>query len=270
MHSIPLAFFLGWLIAVLGGLIGLGGAEFRLPALIEVFKQRLLQAVVVNLLISLVTVTFSLIFRAGLNGISVILNHIGIVLNLLAGSLLGAYLGAYFATRIHERVLTMVVAGFLLFLSAVLIGHHWVLDLVRLQAAPAVRAGVGVLAGVGIGVFSGVLGVAGGELLIPAIVLIFGTDIKLAGSLSLAVSMPTIVMGLMRYARQKSSSSIVLPVRSLVLPMALGSVFGALTGSFLVRLVSSELLYVLLGSILFVSALRLLRHALPRADQRPH
>jgi hypothetical protein len=37
------------------------------------------------------------------------------------------------------------------------------------------------------------MGVAGGELLIPTRVLLFGADIKLAGSLSLAVSLPTIV-----------------------------------------------------------------------------
>ena len=35
-----------------------------------------------------------------------------------------------------------------------------------------------------IGVVAAVLGVAGGELLIPTLVLLFGADIKLAGSLS--------------------------------------------------------------------------------------
>jgi hypothetical protein len=39
------------------------------------------------------------------------------------------------------------------------------------------------------------LGVAGGEFLIPTFVLLFGADIKLATSLSLAVSLPTMLVG---------------------------------------------------------------------------
>lgn len=45
------------------------------------------------------------------------------------------------------------------------------------------------------------LGVAGGELIIPTIILIFAVGIKLAGSLSLAISIPTILMGLFKYSR---------------------------------------------------------------------
>ena len=37
---------------------------------------------------------------------------------------------------------------------------------------------------------------AGGEFLIPTFVLLFGADIKLASSLSLAVSLPTMLVGL--------------------------------------------------------------------------
>ena len=43
----------------------------------------------------------------------------------------------------------------------------------------------GVVAGFAIGVVAALMGVAGGELLIPTFVLLFGVDIKLAGSLRL-------------------------------------------------------------------------------------
>ena len=52
-----------------------------------------------------------------------------------------------------------------------------------------------ILAGFGIGSVTALLGVAGGELLIPKLVLLFGADIKLAGSLSLALSLPTMLVG---------------------------------------------------------------------------
>jgi uncharacterized membrane protein YfcA len=41
----------------------------------------------------------------------------------------------------------------------------------------------GIIAGFVIGVIASLLGVAGGEFLIPTLVLLFGADIKLAGSL---------------------------------------------------------------------------------------
>ena len=89
------AFGWGALVGILGGLIGLGGAEFRLPVLVNVFRYRTLQAIVINLIVSLVTVTFSLIFRSGIVGLDNILVNLPVVLNILAGSLIGSYVGGY-------------------------------------------------------------------------------------------------------------------------------------------------------------------------------
>jgi hypothetical protein len=55
-----------------------------------------------------------------------------------------------------------------------------------------------------IGVVAALMGVAGGELLIPTIVLLYGLDIKIAGSLSLAVSLPTMLVAFARYSRDAS------------------------------------------------------------------
>jgi uncharacterized membrane protein YfcA len=88
-RDIP-AFGWGALIGILGGLIGLGGAEFRLPVLMGVFKYRTLRAIVLNLVVSLVTVVFSFIFRSGLIHLDVIIAHVDVILNILAGSLIGA------------------------------------------------------------------------------------------------------------------------------------------------------------------------------------
>jgi uncharacterized protein len=57
----------------------------------------------------------------------------------------------------------------------------------------------GIITGFAIGVVAALMGVAGGELLIPTLVLLFGADIKLPGSLSLAVSLPTMLVGFARY-----------------------------------------------------------------------
>ena len=60
-----LAFASGAAVGVLGGLIGLGGAEFRLPLLIGLFALAAHQAVRFNLLVSFVTVSASVAARFG-------------------------------------------------------------------------------------------------------------------------------------------------------------------------------------------------------------
>ncbi|CAN7774554.1 hypothetical protein LJR296_007597 [Cupriavidus necator] len=58
------AFVGGALVGALGGLVGLGGAEFRLPLLLAVFGFAALQAVILNKAMSLVVVTAALFFRS--------------------------------------------------------------------------------------------------------------------------------------------------------------------------------------------------------------
>nr|WP_259294302.1 TSUP family transporter [Streptomyces resistomycificus] len=73
------------------------------------------------------------------------------------------------------------------------------------------------------------MGVAGGELLIPTIVLLFGEDIKTAGSLSLLVSLPTMLVAFARYSRDGSFAVLGANIRFTTI-MAAGSVTGAVLG----------------------------------------
>ena len=118
---------------------------------------------------------------------------------------------------------------------------------------------VGVIAGFGIGIVAALLGVAGGELLIPTLVLLFGADIKLAGSLSLAVSLPTMFVGFARYSRDRSF--VVLSENGrFVLMMAAGSIVGSFIGGQLLGIVQSAVLLPLLAVILVLSAIKVWRH----------
>ena len=64
-RSPVLALLYGTPIGLLGGLIGLGGAEFRLPVLAGVFGYRARRAVALNLVISLITLVCALLIRSG-------------------------------------------------------------------------------------------------------------------------------------------------------------------------------------------------------------
>lgn len=122
------------------------------------------------------------------------------------------------------------------------------------------RTVAGVFAGFAIGVVAALMGVAGGELLIPTIVLLFAVDIKIAGTLSLLVSVPTMLVAFARYSRD-SSFQVLRENRWFVLVMAAGSVAGTVSGGLLLGIVSGAVLIPLLAALLLASSVRVWRHA---------
>ena len=187
-------------VGLVGGMIGLGGAEFRLPLLIGIFGFAALSAVILNKAMSLIVVLTAIPARLLAVPLSDLTPHWTIVVNLLAGSLLGAWLGASWATRMRSVTLYKVLAVLLVLIAAALAVNH-LGPTSGLDLDPAATAILGLVAGTGIGVVAALMGVAGGELLIPTIVLLYGLDIKIAGSLSLAVSLPTMLVAFARYSR---------------------------------------------------------------------
>ncbi len=245
--------------ALIGMLVGLGGAEFRLPLLIGAFRFAALEAVVLNKARSLVVVAAALPSRAGAVPFEAVAAQWPVVLNLLAGSLLGAWLGAGWAARLRSENLYRVIAVLLVAIAAALLLGH---DVAGTEAPPfdgTLLALAGVAAGFAIGVVASVLGVAGGELLIPTLVLLFGADVKLAGSLSLAVSLPTMLVGFARYSRDRSFA-VLGRHRAFVLVMAAGSVAGAFVGGQMLGVVPGSVLLPALAAILLVSAAKVWRH----------
>ena len=126
-----------------------------------------------------------------------------VVLNLLVGSLVGAWVGATWAIKMRSQTLHRVLAALLVLIAvALVVTHLGAMETLEIDGPTQVAAGV--VAGFLIGVVAAVMGVAGGELLIPTIVLLFAVDIKIAGSLSLAVSLPTMLVAFTRYSKDSS------------------------------------------------------------------
>ncbi|CAN2536469.1 hypothetical+protein [Methylocapsa aurea] len=252
------AFIGGAAIGALGGLIGLGGAEFRLPLLIGPFRFRALEAVILNKAMSLIVVATALPFRAASVPFAAVASNWPIILNLLAGSLVGAWLGAGWATKLSSRNLYRILAVLLALIAGALVfGHGATATSAHLSGLLLIVAGV--VAGFGIGIVASLMGVAGGELLIPTLVLLFGADIKLAGSLSLAVSLPTMIVGFTRYSRD-SAFGVVTRNKAFVLIMASGSIVGTFIGGRLLGIVSDQLLIPALSLILVASSVKVWRH----------
>lgn len=253
------AFATGTGIGTLAGLIGLGGAEFRLPFLISMYRFGALEAVIINKAMSLVVVASALPFRTGTTSVADISGQWPVILNLLGGSLLGAWFGASWATKLKSETLYRVIAVLLIAMAVVLLVGHGVGGVGQPLFAGPAQLVAGVAAGFAIGVVASLLGVAGGELLIPTLILLFGIDIKLAGSLSLAVSLPTMLVGFARYSLDDTFAVLRRNSR-FVAAMAIGSVIGSFIGALLLGVVPATVLLPVLALILLISSVKLWLH----------
>jgi uncharacterized membrane protein YfcA len=248
----------GAAVGLIGGLIGLGGAEFRLPLLIGIFGFAALEAVILNKATSLIVVATALPFRSVSVPLEEVFSEWPIIVNLLAGSLAGAWLGAGWAVRMKTRALYRVLAMLLVVIAVVLaISHGTTLSAGALFTGWA-QVVAGLVAGFGIGIVAALMGVAGGELLIPTLVILFGVDLKLAGSLSLAISLPTMLTGFARYSLD-DSFSVLARNREFIALMALGSIIGVAIGGQLLGVVPEAILLPVLVAILLVSSVKVWR-----------
>ena len=81
----------------------------------------------------------------------------------------------------------------------------------------------------------------------------------MAGSLSLAVSLPTMLVGFTRYSLDQSFS-VIRRNWLFLLVMAVGSVLGTFVGGLLLGLAPNYILLPLLAALLLFSAVKVWRH----------
>jgi uncharacterized protein len=256
------AFLVAIPIALLGGLIGLGGAEFRLPVLAGPLRYPAKQAVPLNLAVSLVTLATALVSRAGSMDLTALSALAPAILAMIAGALITAFLGPAFASRISNASLERIILVLLVVIGTALIVESFLPTETSALVPVALWPLAAFLLGLAIGLVSSLLGVAGGELIIPSFVFAFGAPIKVAGTASLLVSLPTVTVGVLRYWRRGGYADRP-AILGTVVPMGAGSVIGAILGGLLLGIVPANLLKIGLGVILIVSAIRVFRHSRP-------
>jgi len=249
LYSVP--------IGALGGLIGLGGAEFRLPVLAGTLGYQVRQAVPLNLAVSLITIVASLIIRAKTLSFGAVIALLPVLLSLIAGAIVTAFFGALMAGRLSNEQLERAILVLLVLIGVALTIESFLPQTIAalLPSALIWRIPAGILFGLAIGLVSSLLGVAGGEVIIPTLIFAFGADIKTAGTASLLVSLPTVFVGLVKYASRGAFSDRS-SLKNTVVPMGVGSVIGAFSGGLLVGLIPASVLKFMLGIILNISAFR--------------
>ncbi len=117
------------------------------------------------------------------------------------------------------------------------------------------EAFLSILIGLLIGIVSGLLGVAGGEYRIPALIYLFGLPVKTAGTVSLLVSIPNIFAGFLKHSQIGHLNKCGVAVG---LTMGSASIVGSYAGASLATIVDESLLKVLLGIVLPSATVRML------------
>lgn len=105
------------------------------------------------------------------------------------------------------------------------------------------------------GIIAAALGLGGGIIFVPALVVIFGFDQHIAQGTSLAVIFPTAIMATLAHSRMGN-------VRwELAIPIGLTGIIGAVLGARIALQLDADLLRRLFGVFLLVLAVRMVWHA---------
>ncbi|MGC2076329.1 MAG: sulfite exporter TauE/SafE family protein [Xanthobacteraceae bacterium] len=247
----------GWCVPIgsLAGLVGLGGGEFRLPVLMYVVGYPARTAVPLNLEVSLVTLTFALVVRSRAVSVTALVPYLNEVAGLAVGGVASAFYGARFVSAIKNEHLIKTIAALLGALGILIlfeVAHPFQYAQV-IPAGAAFHFAAGFALGIIVGLVSSILGVAGGELLIPTMMFIFGADTKTAGTASIVISVCVVTSGLWRYWRSGAIETR-LGARRIVSAMSAGSLIGAALGGMAVGFAPVVAIKTILGFVLIAAA----------------
>ena len=174
------------------------------------FRYPARRAVALKLAISLVTVVSSLLIRNGTLSLGPLLDLLPVALAMIAGAVSAAFVGVALVHRISEVLLQRFILLLPLGIGSALVTEAFlpqeVSGFLPESTLPLARLIVAALFGLFIGRVSSLLGLVGRELIIPTLVFVIGATIKVAGTASLLISLPTVEVGMLRHLRLGSSS----------------------------------------------------------------
>lgn len=241
----PAAFVIGLVSGTVGGLIGIGGGVILVPLLTGLMHLPQHQAHGTSLSAVVITALIgSAVYATG-----------GAVdwrtaLLLAAGSVFAARLAARRAGRISARTLRLYFSAFLMAMAVLLPLKE------RLPSLPPLHGAASVIAllalGLLVGTLSGLLGVGGGALMVPMLVLALGLPQHLAQGTSLAAIVPGGLAGAWVYHRSGRVSRSTLPL------LLLGVVAGSTMGGRAALALPARTLRIVFAVVLFGMGVRYL------------
>ncbi|HBE21563.1 MAG TPA: sulfite exporter TauE/SafE family protein, partial [Cyanobacteria bacterium UBA11367] len=146
-RRLRLSFLYAVPIGMLGGLIGLGGAEFRLPVIAGILGYPVRQAVPLNLAVSLITILASLLIRSTTLSLDSLLPLLPVILSLILGAIFTAFWGAVLASRLSNEQLEKAILVLLVLVGVALIVESFLPQTIPALIPPSffwrIPAGIG-------------------------------------------------------------------------------------------------------------------------------
>lgn len=184
-----MSILIGLLAGLFGGLVGLGGGVIMIPLMGGVLKLDQHKAHGT----SLVALVFTGISGAVAYGIKGTVDVSAAAL-MAATAMITAQGGAHFAHSLPEWKLKRSFGGFLLFVSCLMLVKPYLPHVPGMDSGWQ-RAAVLLLTGTFAGFLSGMMGVGGGTIMVPAMVLLTGFSQHLAQGSSLLAMVPVGAVG---------------------------------------------------------------------------
>ena len=186
---------IGLVAGLLSGAFGVGGGVLIVPALVLMLHvpQRLAHGT-----------SLAAVIPIGVGGVLGYLVHgaldVPVAMSLLSGSLLGAWLGALLLDRVPSQLLRWAFCAALLATAVRMVVEVPDRDAVVQLGTAVVLALVAL--GLVTGVLSGLLGVGGGIIMVPVLIVVFGMSDVVAKGTSLLVVVPTAVIATLANRRR--------------------------------------------------------------------
>lgn len=237
---------LGALTGLLSGLFGIGGDVVLVPMLTIFlgFQQRLAAGTsVAAILPAAIVGGIGYAVQGNVDWMAAVLLAVGIVI--------GAQIGSYLLAKVPTGFLRWM---FMVFLLGVVVSLWFVVPQREAEIEMTLFLGAGLVAlGLVTGVLSGLLGVGGGVIVVPALMFFFGSNDLVAKGTSLIMLIPGSISGTLGNFKRRNvdlRSAIILGVAASLLS-PLGSVFATKITPFASNVAFSLLLAFVLGQMLF-------------------
>jgi hypothetical protein len=250
---------IGFATGILSGLLGIGGGTILVPAMVYLLGMRQHRAHGTSLAAMSAVVISSTLLYSRHGQVDWI-----IAVEMAVGGVIGAAVGARIACRLKGRTLRRYFGLFLILVAVKMLYDASTNIGAQAYAGPLIPAHqlagglLVVLVGITAGILSGLLGVGGGIIMIPAMVLLLGLGQKLAQGISLAVIIPVSISGAMIHARHGNVSS------GVAVPLAVGGIAGGLIGARVAVGLDPLVLRSMFGILMLImGALMLIRRQAP-------
>jgi len=236
------AFFLtcigtGLLAGLLSGLFGVGGGTVIVPLLVMflTFNQRLAAGTSLAAIVPTATVgVVSYALNGSVDWLAAIL--------LAAGAIVGTQIGTWLLPRISQTALRWT---FVAFVAVVIVSLFIVIPSRDSEIDLTVWSGIAlVVVGVLTGILSGLIGVGGGVVVVPVLILLFGASDLVAKGTSLLFMIPAAISGTIGNLRRKNVDLVAAAI------VGVAACTTTAVGAWLATLISP-----LLGNILFAAFL---------------